>query len=853
MTAPAASPSSIFAQAATQLTGLGYRLVPLMPREKRPGEFVGGKWQGMGNWPRYKTTPPSQFELNLWCNKWQGANVGIILGTPAGDGLVVIAIDLDLRDQDELREIVSQMPASPMSKAGAKGETIFYRAKPEVKSRAFNRYLDTIKNGKREVERIADLLTGNETKQTVVPPSQHPDGFDKVTNKKVSDAFDYRWLRGPVKALELPVFGEDDMEKFEEALRALGWDSDPSASAPPGIIRAQPSAVKPAAGDSDSVETSIWKALNKAALADLASWVPELGIFNCQKARSGFEGVATWRASSSGRPDADRKRNLSIQPSGIKDFGTNQTYSPLDLIQCANGCTLSEAYEWLRYFVHPVSETGVIINLKIPPRSDGAAKGPGATVHALPVETGGEPGDDPIPPPVRTPESTPAFFGADMGMEEWPEKQCFPEGLVGQIARWICDTAVTPTPILCYGAALALVGTVAGRQFRGPTGTGTHLYTIAVAPTGAGKDHPMRAVTTALSDAGMSGMIGPSDFTADTAVIGHVAAHPLSVCMMDEFGSFWRRISGKKSGNWERAITKALREPWGASFGMMKTKQYVGIPAQDIWWPALSIFGATTPTEFFGALSGTDIENGMVNRLFVLPTGRYVDDKRSREEIKAAYFSETRADLLTPPHIVSALKQVRDWQGEMIGQQFQWPAAQRPNAPTITTQIDEDASEILFTYREWISARTREDEAFGSFYSRAAETAQRVATIHAVGRSAFSKKNPVISRADIEQAIRLVDWSMRQLWLRIYEHQTPEGTKEVVRAVYHAIERRGGREVSRTLMRRGLHGITKRDLNDAIEELEEAGWIAIKVTKETPGQKKPTTVYSIIDKPRWAS
>src|SRR5262249_53233301 len=89
------------------------------------------------------------------------------------------------------------------------------------------------------------------------------------------------------------------------------------------------------------------------ALARLDSWVPKLGLYKCRSARGGYEAVAHWRESSTGRALQVRARNLSIVPKGIKDFGDGRngsdglTYTPLDLVMAANGCALAAAFRFL--------------------------------------------------------------------------------------------------------------------------------------------------------------------------------------------------------------------------------------------------------------------------------------------------------------------------------------------------------------------------------------------------------------------------------------------------------------------------------------------------------------------------
>jgi hypothetical protein len=820
------------------LASLGYNPIPIMPRQKAPGEFSAGRWRAMDGWTRYKTTAPTKFELGMWDN-WPDANIGIVLGSPVGDGLVVIAIDLDLKDPEELASVMAHMPPTPMSKRGAKGETLFYRASPDLRSRAYKRPTGELdpKTGRAITEGLADFLTGNATKQTVVPPSRHPDGFD------------YMWLRGPVAARDLPIFGPNAFARFEDALRRIGWDAAATNAAPPGIKRATPTAAKPASAPTG--DETVFSELNAAALANLSAWVPELGLFNCRSARGGFEAVATWRSSSTGRPDADRKRNLSIQPGGIKDFGTEQTYSPIDLVMVANSVSFGDAYEWLRMLIEPEDETGVVVNFEA--MKDRIEKEQQAKAAAFVTEIDSPSGGTANSPAVAG-QPVEVFFERDIDLREWSDGDCTPDGLVGEISKWITSTAIEPSPLLAYGAALATVGTLASRVFKGPTGTGTHLYVIGAAPTGVGKDHPLQCVSMAMNEIGMPDLVGPGDFTAEAAVYRHLQEHPVSVCLIDEFGSFWKRISRHNAGAYEKAITRALREPWGRSFGSVKTKQYAlaGPASEAIWWPAMSILGMTTPIEFFGALTGADVENGMVNRLLVLPTQRRAIDVRTDEEAMDAYFSASRRTLSTPASISEGMKAVRYWKGEVMGTQLSCPYSTRPTIEPIAAEIADDARRLLFSYRKWVLDRAVSNPAFSKFYSRAAEMAQRVALIHAIGESALSRKGPYLTYDSTRQAIRLVDWSLRNLWERVANHQSPNGFREVVEAVYHALERRGGKQVPNEQLRQSLHGAAKRDLRDAIEELEESKTIAIEHLKLS-GSSKPSACYTILRRPSWAA
>jgi hypothetical protein len=79
--------------------------------------------------------------------------------------------------------------------------------------------------------------------------------------------------------------------------------------------------------------------LNAAALKNLEPWVKALlPDATRRKGRyPAFDAVNPSRPSTTGRPYEQRKRNLGIVGSGIKDFGTGKSYSPLDLVMAVRG------------------------------------------------------------------------------------------------------------------------------------------------------------------------------------------------------------------------------------------------------------------------------------------------------------------------------------------------------------------------------------------------------------------------------------------------------------------------------------------------------------------------------------
>ena len=126
-------------------------------------------------------------------------------------------------------------------------------------------------------------------------------------------------------------------EIIESILKECGYELDEE----------RPRAVNGNGRDSDSP----FRDLNEHALKNLDAWVPDLGIYKCQGQRGryrSYRGVAQWRTSTKHGTDLDKRdRNLSICSSGIRDFGDDRRYTPIDLVMAAKSCDLRAAVNWL--------------------------------------------------------------------------------------------------------------------------------------------------------------------------------------------------------------------------------------------------------------------------------------------------------------------------------------------------------------------------------------------------------------------------------------------------------------------------------------------------------------------------
>jgi len=736
--------TSPFASAYPELAKLGYSCIPIMARAKAPGDYRGKAWKPAHGWPKYRDRAPTPFETGIWCRNWPDANVGVVLGTRVGDRQL-IAVDFDVTDPDTLDELARTIPQSPMRKRGAKGFTAFYLAPTTTKSQQFS----VGPMGK------IDILTGNETRQTVMPPSVHPDGPV------------YAWLNGPCAIADLPHIETSDLEQLlDTASRYV-----PDAPAP--RLREDRGTVE---ADTPFAE------LNALALRDM-SWVPALDLPKTQPKSNGYHAVASFRPSSTGRPLAQRKQNLSITSQGIKDFGTGATYSALDLVMAALGKDFDAAFAWLSDRLMPAVRAPVVPNQ-----------------HLL------------VPEPVAVPQPQPA------------RTIDFPPGVVGEIAQWITATATKPQPLLALAAALTIVGTVIGRRVATPYRDGaTHLYAICLAPTGAGKEHPRAACDTILAAAGMQQLIGPSEFMSLSAVIKRLQRGPLMLCAMDEFGAFCARILAKKSSAHERAISKIFREAWGKNFTNLQTPEWAGLASETIFAPAMSIFGVSTAEELWAAMSGADLKNGLLNRFPVLES-----PERPKDQNPAG------SHLKPPPAMLERIKALA---GGPLSGMSAFSATVEPQ-PLAWGR----GAEIAFaSFRKQQDERSDAAPDEADYLQRAPEIAMRIATIVAAGR--MSK---FVSLEDIEFGKMLALTSVETMIRGVRDHMS-ETDHQAQSKLVLGIIRKAGRITRSALYRKVDDRFDARTLDSILKSLVEAEYITEEVERSAnPSGGRPQKGYSIV-------
>lgn len=778
---------SPYARAARDLIALGYHAIPIMPPlaahpggGKAPGEYRKEQWWGMRDWQRFRDRAPTEFEIAIWSRDYPDANVGIVCGTPAGDDHVVIAVDIDTIDFDDFSLVRGCLPASPMMKKGAKGLTLFYRAPliDQITSRNYDKptgFTDH-KTGKPKLSRVADLLTGADTRQTVAPPSVHPDGPV------------YHWIAGPVPARELPIFDADALSKFEETCWSIGCINRRELRQE--RQRAHPERTTP----QDS--NDYWGETKAQAMARLADWVPQLGLYKLRSTGNGYRAVATWRSSHSGRADEDRGQSLSIHSNGIKDFGSEETYSPIDLVMHARSCDQAEATAWLRETlgldgprIELMQEAGPVkvVVSEIGDTWDaetGEVLSEAAKPAALPAVVGV---DDEEDNPVVAPEGEAADLLDDADGDELPDELTHVTGLLGTIIESILWSSRRPSRVMALATALTVLGTSASQAYRGPSGSGTHLYVVIIAKTAAGKGAPLDELERLLTESDQDERImgGPGSVSG---LHDKLAASGVRVSKIDEFGDFLQSIDGRAK-NAANAGLKPLVKELHAAFKTIHGRVFLK-QQQKLRSPALSLFSVTTEEQFYRALSSADVGDGFLNRFLIFNT-----KKRSQ----AKHIKEVRD--YADPQAIKGLLDVANIAGEMTRKTSD---GQRPIPVTVQVPYEGGESGPLADWAHEIEEGCLQyAEAYGNCFGRVWENGVRLATIRAIGENAVT---PVVRKEELIWGLKISGWCARRLAGGVRDHVSDNQTAADLQALLREIKDVYPKKISRRALHRSAVG-----------------------------------------------
>lgn len=210
-----------------------------------------------------------------------------------------------------------------------------------------------------------------------------------------------------------------------------------------------------------------------------------------------------------------------------------------------------------------------------------------------------------------------------------------PSGLMGEIAKYIYDSAWSQIPEVALASAIGLMAGITGRAYN-VNGLGLNQFVLLLGPTGIGKEQLntgtnklMTAVSkatatdkTAIPAASM--FIGPSELASGQALLKRLGDPNKRsfVSIIGEFGYKMQQLSHPRASTSELMLKRVLLDLYnksghgnvlGASEYAQKENNVDAIPN-----PAVSLVGEATPSTFFAAIDEKMITDGLLPRFLTI-------------------------------------------------------------------------------------------------------------------------------------------------------------------------------------------------------------------------------------------
>jgi len=379
-------------------------------------------------------------------------------------------------------------------------------------------------------------------------------------------------------------------------------------------------------------------------------------------------------------------------------------------------------------------------------------------------------------------------------------------GLIGEYVRNYKDLSPEYLPELGVASALNLMSTLIGGSVE-CEGCVPNLFTVGLAPSGAGKDYCRRLTSATLEQSGMGNRNGPTGLSSGEGMVSRLADQNITLFQLDEAGELLAESGNAKNAVAAR-IGKFLKEAYSTSGSVWRPNCKADSKSNiTIQYPYPVVYFTTTHERFWQSFSEESVEDGFLGRLLVFEQAGYTLPRRG-----TVYKPPVPSDKLI--RLASAWADARgagDLPPELFaGNRLHWTVG--PNARKC---LDDFFYEV--DYNAWSPRKNNGDSAL---WKRTKDKIMKVATVLAASRQGPTEDG-VIEEVDAVLAINLVKSLTYRVLRRVKDDLVSGEHDRAQKKIMTAIERLGG--FREGVISRHVRGLDKRIRNLALEDLIQAG------------------------------
>jgi len=231
-------------------------------------------------------------------------------------------------------------------------------------------------------------------------------------------------------------------------------------------------------------------------------------------------------------------------------------------------------------------------------------------------------------------------------------KEIVAHGLVGDIAKWITETAPLPQPILALGAALTFVGMLKGHKYCTSTGLRTNILTMNIAPSSSGKDYPQKCVRELARKMGLGKHIMGKPTSGTGLITGLQKADCVGFLRLDELGRYLSVAMNDNAGGHQKEIISYVIELFSCANDYFEGKQYASDkvnPQIELMQPHLCVLGSSVKHRIVESCTSGEAIDGFLNRWILFET-----------ENEPARNKNIHYKIDPPQHIIDQIQKILD-------------------------------------------------------------------------------------------------------------------------------------------------------------------------------------------------
>lgn len=404
-------------------------------------------------------------------------------------------------------------------------------------------------------------------------------------------------------------------------------------------------------------------------------------------------------------------------------------------------------------------------------------------------------------------------------------------GIIGKLVRLSVDTAISPQPFLALAAAIVAVGVLAGQKYKTWTNLRTNLYAVGVADSGGGKDNARQVIKDVFTAAGLANFLGGEEIASGPAISTMMYKHPCRICLLDEVGASIKNWTADRAPAHKAEIWTVLMKLYTSAASVALGTEYANQeerPRKDITQPCLGVYGTTTGDELWGNLHSGAMKSGALARFLVFKTPKNypVRNKRPAEVI-------VDDALIADLHSIVAGVQSGEPTGNLacIAPPTPYKVMPDDDAQSLLDAVSDNESEMLEAAEPGTGERT--------ILARRFEKIAKVSLILAISDC---PPRPVITRANVELAIAIVDHCLRTLLDEAGHNIADNQTSKNHKLIENIIRKAGTSGITQSEITNKTDTMYKRERLDILDALMEGGKI---FRREAKTSGRPSNKYFI--------